>query len=100
MSHLKLSITQPTTPGSHAPTASPSPSQVIGGFLKDHRVAKGLSPMDVVSHLELESVESLFQFETGQAEIPLQTLFAFANLYAVSPDQLVLLLYKQALRST
>ena len=75
-----------------------SGAQIIGSFLREKRLASRFETDDVIVQLELGSTVELFEYETGQREIPLQLLFEFSNLYSIPPDQLVLLLYKQALR--
>jgi hypothetical protein len=65
----------------------------IGKFFHDYRIQTEMDPEFIVSELGLVSTTQLFEYESGNVQIPLEDLFAMANLYNIQPDVVVRFLY-------
>lgn len=61
----------------------------LGDFFRQQRVAAGLTEDAVVRALELESIETLRGYETGEIAIPLEDIFSLTNLLNVSPEEVM-----------
>jgi hypothetical protein len=67
--------------------------KAIGEFFREYRLQSEMEPDFVVQELGLVGLTQLFEYEAGTAQIPLEDLFAMANLYNIQPDVVVRLLY-------
>jgi transcriptional regulator with XRE-family HTH domain len=65
----------------------------IGNFFRDFREQSEMDPEFIVAELGLVSTSRLFEYESGNVQIPLEDLFAMANLYNIPPDVVVRFLY-------
>lgn len=60
----------------------------IGKYLKEKRVAKGLSQGDVAKKLGYTTSQFISNWERGESNPPLNTLRKIAEVYEISPDEL------------
>jgi len=63
-------------------------SSQIGLLFHEFRIRRCLSMEEVVRHVEDLTVETLKAYEDGQESIPLDDIFALANILNVSPIQI------------
>lgn len=57
-------------------------------FLREKRVAMGLSQMDVAKKLKLKNAQFISNIERGMAPVPFQVLKVLMSLYSISYDEL------------
>lgn len=61
----------------------------LGDFFREQRLAAGVSEDAVMRALELESLDVLRGYESGEISIPLEDVFALTNLLNVSPEEVM-----------
>ena len=69
----------------------------IGGFFRQHRIELRVGLDVVASELGLSSTAEVQAFEDGSQAISLEDIFVLTNLYNISPDEVVRLLYEVSL---
>lgn len=65
----------------------------IAVFFRERRIQAGLTEMQVVRDLGLESVELLREYEAGTTPIPLDDVFTLTNLLNIPPEDVMALIY-------
>ena len=63
--------------------------KLVGSYLKNVRMDKGLTQSDVAVKLGYTSPQFISNIERGISKVPLKTLRHFIDLYQLNPEHLI-----------
>ena len=76
-----------------------APNMDLAAFMKEYRFTAKITLEEAAAYLGLEKPQVVWEYENGARAIPLDDIYAMANLYNIPPDE-VLAKFQSVLRGT